>query len=209
MAYISPWGYIPEHAWDDIFWVRAGISFCAIRPPYCLTLIWNSRTLDIWWCMLCPRSPSKLWLSSRSGIQSSSLLAWLGLAYYPPTLSFLLICSYPCSWSHSPTCFMFCYPLCFMFPVPDPNFWTPNPEPCSVPPHITFPLFYFCFLLLFLTYACFPWPWYVLFNTYTVKGTPLFYFCSFLFWSPLFLSPSIFVHPWVPTQPLSLQAALG
>ena len=34
MAHISLLWYIPERAWDDIYWARAGINFCAIRCSY-------------------------------------------------------------------------------------------------------------------------------------------------------------------------------
>ena len=98
------------------------------------------------------------------GAASYSPLARLGSNHYPPTL-FLLIHSYPHSWSHSPTHFMFPIFICFMFPVPDP---------CSVPLRIAFLLLYFCFHYCFRPYAHFPWPCYVPFDTYTLITSCMF-----------------------------------
>ena len=91
------------------------------------------------WPMVICYAPSHLPSSSRASDLACSLLWFSGLARFAPlspALSFLLIRSYPCSWFHSPTRFMFPIFVLFHVPRPDP---IPIPNPRSVLLRITSP----------------------------------------------------------------------
>ena len=101
--------------------------------------------------VLRPKSPSKLWLSFGSGMQSSMVFRPSSFRCIIPhfiILAYSFISPFLIQFPH-----VFHIPLLTLFHVPHPQtpFQTPNPKLCSIPPCIAFPLFYFCFQLLFPT----------------------------------------------------------
>ena len=107
-----------------------------------------------WWAAT--PQPSHLLSSGQASELAHSLLRSSGLARFDPlspALSFLLICSYSHSWSHSPHVSCFRYSFCFMIPVPNPCS-EPRTPICSTSHHI--PLVLFLFPVLFLTPCLFP-----------------------------------------------------
>ena len=94
-----------------------------------------------WWAAT--PQPSHLPSSGQASELAHSLLRSSGLARFDPlspALSFLLICSYSHSWSHSPTCFMFPIFVLFHDRRPRSLFWTPNPDLFHFAPHSSCPI---------------------------------------------------------------------
>ena len=104
--------------------------------------------------LLCPKSPSKLWLSFRSGVQPPTVIWPSSVQSVTPLLyHFCLFVHIPVPDSAPPCVSCFRCSFCFMSPAPNP---IPNPEPCSVLLCITSPCSIFVPMLFYPNPCPFP-----------------------------------------------------